>query len=127
MNFFERLKEERNRLGLNQTDFGDACGVRKQAQIRYEKGERKPDSDYLQKASDIGVDVGYLLTGVRSEVLKDKAMMRSYRINGVEQDIVSVRMNSMINEPKFREGLETMTDDEVGVVMRLVKSYASDK
>lgn len=63
--FNERLKEERNRLGMNQTDFGEGCGVTKQAQLRYEKGERKPDSEYLNKAHALGVNVAYVLTGER--------------------------------------------------------------
>lgn len=63
--FFERLKEERLRLGLSQPAFGELVGVGKPAQIRYEKGERSPDSDYLQAAAAAGCDVLYLLTGRR--------------------------------------------------------------
>ena len=36
----QRLKEERERLGLNQTDFGLIGGVKKLAQLNYEKDER---------------------------------------------------------------------------------------
>lgn len=64
--FSERLKDERERLGLSQTDFGEKCGVKKLAQINYEKGERKPDSDYLQKAHELGVDISYLFSGQRT-------------------------------------------------------------
>ncbi|EBQ9987690.1 XRE family transcriptional regulator [Salmonella enterica subsp. enterica serovar Oranienburg] len=59
----ERLKEERTRLGMNQTDFAMAGGVQKHAQIRYEKGERSPDGNYFEAVSKIGVDVLYVLTG----------------------------------------------------------------
>ncbi len=64
--FGNRLKEERERLKLNQTEFGKVCNVRQQAQLKYEKGERQPKSDYLQKASEIGVDINYLFTGQRT-------------------------------------------------------------
>lgn len=64
--FNERLKEERERLDMSQTNFGEACGVKKQAQFNYEKGDRKPDSTYLEKACEMGVDVSYLLTGIRT-------------------------------------------------------------
>lgn len=66
--FHERLKLERERLNISQTAFGESCGVRKQAQINYEKGERQPDSDYLQRAYELGVDIGYLFSGQRTNV-----------------------------------------------------------
>lgn len=66
--FHERLKQERERLGISQTAFGEQCGVKKLAQINYEKGERKPDSDYLQKAQQLGVDIGFLFSGLRTNV-----------------------------------------------------------
>jgi len=64
-NFGDRLREERNRLGLTQTALGAIGGVRQQAQYLYEKGERKPDSDYLAAVAAAGVDVLYVLTGQR--------------------------------------------------------------
>lgn len=60
-----RLREERERLGLNQEGFGELGGVRKQAQLLYEKDERKPDSEYLAAIAEGGVDVLYVLTGQR--------------------------------------------------------------
>lgn len=66
MSIGERLKAERERLGLNQTDFGALGGVQKQAQLKYERGDRNPDSAYLASVSEAGVDVLYVLTGRRS-------------------------------------------------------------
>lgn len=59
-----RLREERDRLGLNQTDFGAIAGVKRNAQMNYENGTRKPDADYLAAIASHGVDVGYLITGL---------------------------------------------------------------
>lgn len=61
--FGARLKEERKRIGLNQTDFAAAGGVQKRAQVSYEQDERAPNMEYLGLLSKIGVDVVYLLTG----------------------------------------------------------------
>lgn len=87
--FSERLKEERKRLSISQTDFGTSCGVTKQAQIRYEKGVRSPDSDYLEQAHEIGVDVSYLITGIRTqpvELPSDEAfLLNSFRSLNAEQ------------------------------------------
>lgn len=66
MGIGERLKEERERLGLNQTDFAALAGASKNTQYNYEKGERSPDSNYLAAAAAQGVDVLYVITGART-------------------------------------------------------------
>lgn len=65
MSIGERLKEERSRLGLSQTDLGAAGGVGKTTQINYEKGAGSPDAKYLAAVEPLGVDVLYVVTGVR--------------------------------------------------------------
>jgi transcriptional regulator with XRE-family HTH domain len=45
----ERLKKERERLGLTQTAFAALADSSKRAQIRYESGERSPDAEYLAR------------------------------------------------------------------------------
>lgn len=66
LNIGERLKEERVRLGYNQADFAAVAGVAKTSQFNYEKGERSPDAEYLAAAAAIGLDVLYVVTGVRT-------------------------------------------------------------
>lgn len=61
----ERLKEERNRLGLSQVKIGTVAGITKNSQINYEANKRSPDSAYLAKIAEIGADVNYILTGMR--------------------------------------------------------------
>lgn len=76
--FADRLREERERLGLSQTAFAEGCGVKKLAQINYEKGERAPDAEYLMSASRLGADVTYILTGRRerpASELTDRALL----------------------------------------------------
>ncbi|QXZ10257.1 helix-turn-helix domain-containing protein [Comamonas sp. Y33R10-2] len=64
--FFERLREERKRLGLSQTELGELGGVSKNAQSNYETGSRLPDVGYLVALKSGGVDIAYLLSGDRS-------------------------------------------------------------
>lgn len=45
---------------------GESAGVRKQAQLKYENGQRHPDAAYLERLAAIGVDVLYVLTGRRA-------------------------------------------------------------
>lgn len=66
MDFGERLKEERGRLGMSQTQFAAVAGVGKTTQINYESGSRAPDVTYLAAVAKIGADVQYIVTGVRS-------------------------------------------------------------
>lgn len=64
--FSERLKTERTRLRLSQAAMAEAGGVGLNSQSNYENGHRSPDAAYLERISAIGVDVTYLLTGVRA-------------------------------------------------------------
>lgn len=71
MTIGERLKEERQLIGLNQTDMAGQCGVSKNTQLAYEKGERSPDANYLSAAASQGVDVLYVITGERKPQLSE--------------------------------------------------------
>lgn len=62
----ERLRDERQRMGLSQTAFAELAGSSKRAQIRYEQGE-PPDADYLSEISKAGADVLYVVTGERNQ------------------------------------------------------------
>lgn len=65
--FPSRLREERRRLGMNQTEFAKATGVHLNSQSRYEKGERAPDTTYLAALAKVGVDLVFVLTGERGK------------------------------------------------------------
>ncbi|WP_199796463.1 helix-turn-helix domain-containing protein [Ectopseudomonas mendocina] len=81
MGIGERLKEERERIGLNQTEFAAKAGASKNSQYNYEKGERSPDAAYLAAADEMGVDVLYVVTGRRTPEA-------SSSFNGDEVDLV---------------------------------------
>lgn len=78
----ERLKEERTRLGLSQSDFAALGGVKQHAQFQYEKGMRRPNFDYLSALAGAGVDVWYLLTGekgARLESSEERLIIAGFR------------------------------------------------
>lgn len=64
--FFSRLKEERLKVGLNQTEFAELTGVKRLSQSNYESGKRKPDIDYLALVNKLGCDVNFIVTGQRN-------------------------------------------------------------
>ena len=91
-NFFERLREERERLGVDQEQMAKAGGVGKRTYCYYEAGERNPDSEFLAAISAAGADVLYILTGQRTALVaaepagtyevvskKEAALLNHYR------------------------------------------------
>lgn len=60
-----RLREERKRLGKTQAEFADAGGVGRLSQIQYENESTAPTTRYLSGIANIGVDLTYLLLGIR--------------------------------------------------------------
>ena len=83
-NFFDRLREERERLALSQQVLAEKCGVTARSQRNYESGERNPDSAYLAAIAAAGADVLYVLTGQRSLSMPatdpaEQVLLDSYR------------------------------------------------
>jgi len=66
LNIGRRLREERERISFTQPQIAKMANVSKTTQVNYEQGARKPDSEYLFLISEVGIDVQYVLTGVRS-------------------------------------------------------------
>ncbi|NWB91625.1 helix-turn-helix transcriptional regulator [Pseudomonas agarici] len=64
----DRLRAERERLGLNQTDFGVLAGVSRGTQKAYELETGSPDLRYLAALEKAGVDTQYVLSGVRTSI-----------------------------------------------------------
>ena len=64
----ERLREERERLGFNQPDFANFAGVSKRTLIDWEKSSTSPNAVQLSSLNEIGVDVGYVITGERKHL-----------------------------------------------------------
>ena len=60
------LKEERARLRLSQSELAAAGGVTSKTQGNYESGLRSPDAAYLAAVAHQGVDVMYVITGLRN-------------------------------------------------------------
>ena len=87
MTIGERLKEERSRLGLSQTDLGAAGSVGKTTQINYEKGTGTPDAKYLAAVEALGVDVLYVVTGERKPITTDSISSDAAKFLQVYQHI----------------------------------------
>lgn len=62
----QRLKEERKRLGLSQEALAHSGGVQRLAQAQYEAETTCPTTRYLSAIGATGIDLPYLLLGIRS-------------------------------------------------------------
>jgi transcriptional regulator with XRE-family HTH domain len=71
-NFGERLRSERERLGLTQAEFAKLSGVTGRSQRNYESSDRIPSAKYLEALGKAGVDVQFLISGEASSVEERK-------------------------------------------------------
>lgn len=100
----DRLREERDRLGQNQTDFGTAAGVSRGTQKAYELETSSPDVRYLSALQSMGVDVHYVLTGSR----------------------LSPELGSLkAEESKLLEQFQSLSEKDQEAVSRLVSAMAA--
>ncbi|QHQ16199.1 helix-turn-helix domain-containing protein [Pectobacterium parmentieri] len=60
-----RIREERKKFDLSQSDFAKRAGCSRNAQAVYERDESLPGTAYLLNLINIGVDVWFVLTGNR--------------------------------------------------------------
>lgn len=80
-----RLREEREKLGISQEELGAIGGVSRGAQGRYEGDERAPDWIYMERLAQHGVDVLYVITGQRIQAAaalltaEESTMVETYR------------------------------------------------
>lgn len=63
MHTSSRLKEERERLGYNQTDFATLAHATRKTLFNWESGAGSPSADALNAWVAVGLDVLYVVTG----------------------------------------------------------------
>ena len=130
MTFGERLKEERERLALSQTALGEACGVTKESQINYEKGERSPDALYLAALLRAGGDVLYVLTGERTAPallpIEEQMLLDRYRASprDLRDAALRVLLGGSAPESKIKQKVSGTANQVVGINNGEVKSVS---
>jgi transcriptional regulator with XRE-family HTH domain len=89
-NWGDRLRDERERLGISQRHLAEIGEVSRPSQTAYEKGGGNPPGDYWNSIAKAGIDIQYVLTGVRSsnwpptEATKNKQVSKSELIDTLE-------------------------------------------
>lgn len=107
----QRLKEERLRLKLSQSALGSIGGVETNAQGNYENGLRYPRADYLSRIAKGGVDVAYVVTGLRLPVVNGESGVNELAANVSVRDGLNgtERMDSLIE--RLQANLHGITTD----------------
>lgn len=67
MTIGQRLREQREGLGMSQPSFAALAGTTKQTLFSWESGKTAPDAAQLAALAAAGVDVLYVITGRRSQ------------------------------------------------------------
>jgi len=102
-----RLREERTRLGFSQADICSSCGISKRSYIHYESGDRSPDAEFLSAASKIGMDVQYVVTGIRSENSSSEfirtLLTKVVLLNEAERNVVFGLVSGLLELRKERK------------------------
>lgn len=58
----DRLRMERERLEMSQTELATRCATTKMTQYKYEQGTTYPTSRYLRMLDSLGVDILWVVT-----------------------------------------------------------------
>lgn len=103
-----RLRSERERLGLTQTEFGDLGGSSLPSQMRYEKGARRPDAEYLQRIGAAGADVLYIVTGTHADEVDKYFSEVEARLNQESLPITPQHLDVSPELKTIRQKLETI-------------------
>lgn len=81
----ERVKSERIRLGLNQAEAADICGVSREMWGKYERGVAVPGGEVLFSFAAAGADIQHILTGANAGARSDD---QAHQTNQAEAGLV---------------------------------------
>ena len=100
-----RLREERLRLGMTQADFSAFGGVAKRTALEWEQGKTSPNALFLAAASQHGIDILYVVNGVRlsdtntAPPADEQAIVEAWRALNPEQKKLARRLIQAILGP----------------------------
>jgi len=98
MTIGERLREERERMGMSQPKFAALAGTTKQTLFSWESGRTAPDGFQFAALDAAGADVRYIITGDRDgpapEVLSadERLLLDRYRTSRKELQDAALRV-----------------------------------
>lgn len=93
-----RLKQERKRIGLSQTNFCDAIDTALSSYVKYEQGKRSIPADKLLGLEKTGADVCFILTGRRTSHPEGHIEKRFAQLNQRAQQTIQELINILLDD-----------------------------
>lgn len=136
----ERIKKERIRLGLSREEAAAEGDIHLNVQGRYERNESVPSAAYLEALSLVGMDVNYVITGVRASagpinktlltalmkrVLSEAEAHPSWNLQA-EQIIPAIYERIILNL-KPDADIQVLVDNEVDYVLSVLRENVPPK
>lgn len=134
-----RLVEERARLGFSQNALAEKTGKSRQQYINYETGRSEMTVGFLFEIAQLGVDVQYIVTGVKSvnfdQITKQEEQSvpetTTHNIQGNVSNSVFAGSGSTVHQvntqkhitrttAEVKPGIEHITDEQRANLKRLV-------
>jgi transcriptional regulator with XRE-family HTH domain len=111
MEFHERLRAMRDKIGLKQNEAAQKIGVKNNTLSSYESGDRQPDYNTLIKLADLyEISVEYLLRGTES-VKKGNKNLFFFDTEGLnDEEIEDIQRH--INYVKWKSEQERKNDEK---------------
>ena len=111
----ERIRQERLRLRLNQTEFARLGGVSKATQVAYEQGSTSPQIEYLNRLFAAGVDTHWITTGEHLGNLDGRNWELMFEIT------------ELIEEWASERGKPTSLQEKNGLLRTLYSQFVRDR
>lgn len=119
-----RLVEERTRLGYSQANFAHQTEVNRETLRLNELGRSGISAEFLGRAAQLGVDVQYVITGIRSEkvaqspssnvqgnnnnvIYGDSGVINSGTINNITTEKYTTKTKAVVNPDETHISEET--------------------
>jgi transcriptional regulator with XRE-family HTH domain len=128
--FKNRLRFVREQKKMTQAEFAALANLGISAQTNYERGLRAPDLNYMEALAKHGVDIGYLLTGIPTDMsaLSDdeKELLQNYRmVSSLEKQAILAVSKVFTNKDDSSDDQEPGSEDKG--LSRVSKKSSSKK
>lgn len=117
------LRQERNRLGLSQSEFGALCGVSGRTVIKWENHETSPDLKQLTALSKFGLDLSRFNYNPPRSYSMDRYTFAEIRFadcpNGSQDEAMKAMSIKFHENPKYKfinvESMLNSNGEQIGI------------
>jgi transcriptional regulator with XRE-family HTH domain len=122
MTIFNRLKEEREKLGLSQSSAGELVGVTKQTFIQWEKGKSYPDAEQMSLLLESGFNITYIITG------NLPLAPMSYQTGGVATELFTRESDALTRrELALLDDFRSLSDEQKDAAETMLNAVAQSR